>query len=452
MYRKLCTVSSTFSKVHDYFVGDQIGNGYFSTIHAAFSTKVKNSFAIKILHKDQFARIPRGERIIFNESILAPLLDHPNIIHIQEDIESEHQLFQVMNFAPNKDLLNYLRHSELDPEVTIKMMDQLLSSVEYLHSLGICHRDIKLENILLTENLTPILTDFGLSSIPFENKLHNHCGSKGYVAPEAISDPQFDGYKADIWSLGVVFYIMFTRSMPFQEDNLDFESQIRALDFSRFPNEIRNMILAMWARNPSDRPAAAQCRTLSLFNQIQNRNPPPEAVVMALVNPLTEVEGDVVSRISQVMNVPIPTFMQRLNSNGTHQEKLFCILLTRKMQKLKSPVVENVFKRSYTRTSQPVRNAPLVQRHEFSISASNLLFEINRFLLPRSACITSPLSIERSIVTNTTTGDAKVTFDLTDSIENGTCVLILTTEKKSIQLSKDLLEYLRKKFPGDSDI
>lgn len=446
MYRKLCTVSSTFSKVHDYFVGDQIGNGYFSTIHAAFSTKVKNSFAIKILHKDQFARIPRGDRIIFNEKVLAPLLDHPNIIHIQEVIEGEHQLFQVMNFASNKDLLNYLRHAELNSDQTIKMMDQLLSSVEYLHSLGVCHRDIKLENILLTENLTPILTDFGLSSVPFENKLRNHCGSKGYVAPEAISSPQFDGYKADIWSLGVVFYIMFTRSMPFQEDNVDFETQISNLDFSKMPSEIRNMILAMWSMNPSDRPAAAQCRTLSLFNQLQNRNPPPEPIVMALVNPLTTVDEDVISRISQAMNIPIATFLQRLNNPGTHIEKLFCILLTRKMENLKDPNYESVFKRNFTRTSQPVRNAPLVQRNEFTASASNILHEINRFLLPRSACITSPLSVERSIVTNTTSGDSKVSIDLTDSIENGNCLLVLTAEKKSTQLIKDLVEFLCKKF------
>ena len=207
----------------------------------------------------------------------------------------------------------------------------------------------------------------------------------------------------------------------------------------------------MWSLNPADRPAAAQCRTLSLFTQIQNRNPPPEPVVMALMNPLTSIDEDVISRISQVMNVPVPTFIQRLNKPGTHVEKLFCILLSRKMEKFKDPNIESVFKRSFTRTSQPVRNAPLVQRIEFSASASSILYEINRFLLPRSACITSPLSIERSIVTNTTSGDAKVSIDLTDSIENENCLLVLTAEKKSTQLVTDLIECLRKKFKEDSE-
>ncbi|OHT15234.1 CAMK family protein kinase [Tritrichomonas foetus] len=452
MFRKRCTVSSTFSKIHDYFVGDPIGNGFFSTIHAAFSTKAKNSFAIKILLKDQIIRCPRGDRILFNEGVLAALLDHPHIVRIQEIIESKHQIFQVMQFATHKDLLTYLRHNELDLDTAIRMMDQLLSSVEYLHSLGVCHRDIKLENILLTDNLSPVLSDFGLSSIPFANKLHNHCGSKGYVAPEAISDPQFDGYKADIFSLGVVFYIMFTRSMPFQEDNLDFEAQINSLDFSRVPPDVQRLIRAMWAKNPADRPAAAQCRALPLFDRVENRTPPPQPMIMALTNPILQLDDIIVSRLSQTLHIPIATFFERVANPGPRLEKLLAILFIRKLDANSVNSTENVFKMNYSHTSQPVRNIPQMQRLDFMTSSSVIINDLNSFMMARSCCITSPLSLERSIVLNSTTGDAKIDFELNDTIKSGTCTLILTGDKRSIQLMGDLVEYLQKKFREQSVI
>lgn len=444
MFRTRCIISSTFSKIHDYFVGDTIGNGFFSTIHAAFSSKTKNCFVIKFLHKEQIHRVQRGASILFCEKILAPLFDHPHIVFIQEVIESQQQIFQVMQYATNKDLLTYLRQAELDQDTAIKMMDQLLSSVEYLHSLGVCHRDIKLENILLHDNFLPKLSDFGLASIPFTNKLRNHCGSKGYVAPEAISSPEFDGYKADIWSLGVVFYIMFTRTMPFKEDDLDFESQINKLDFAKIPSDVKALIKSMWSKNPSDRPAAAQCRLSPIFSKLTNRPPSPEPAISRLMAPITPIDENIASHISQAMNMQISTFIERISEPNPRIEKLLYILLSRKLTKFNTP--DNLFKMNFSHTSQPVGNSPQIQQLQFAVSSSDILEQINRFFLPRSACITSPLSPERSIVMNTTAGDATIQFELTDSLETKTCTLVLTADKRSSQLTKDFCDSLQKKF------
>ena len=446
MFRKRVTVSSTFSKIHDYFIGDPIGNGFFSTIHAAFGTKTKTSFAIKILLKDQITTCVRGDRIIFNESVLAPLLDHPNVIHVHEIIESKHQLFQVMQFATNKDLLSYLRHNELDYPTAIRMMDQLLAAVEYLHSLGVCHRDIKLENILLLENNNIVLSDYGLASMPFANKLQNHCGSKGYVAPEAISAPQFDGYKADIFSLGVVFYIMFTRNMPFQEDNLDFQTQINNADFSHVPPQIQPLIRAMWSLNPIERPAAAQCRSLPIFQNIEDRTPQPDNIIMLLTNPILQLDDNVVSRLSQATKIPIPTFLERVAMQGPRPEKLLSILLTKKIEKSRVLIPKNIFKNQNSYTSQPVKNISQFARLDFLTSSPVIMDEFNNFMYAKSCCITSPLSQERSIVLNSTTGDSKIEFDISDKVTSGCCTLVLTADKRSVQIMGELIEHLQKKF------
>lgn len=96
----------------------------------------------------------------------------------------------------------------------------MLSGIDYLHKLRICHWDLKPENLLLTSNGLVKIVDFGLSNIYAKNNLlKTACGSPCYAAPEMIAGRQYQGLKADLWSLGVILYAMVCGYLPFEDKN-----------------------------------------------------------------------------------------------------------------------------------------------------------------------------------------------------------------------------------------
>lgn len=104
-----------------------------------------------------------------------------------------------------------------------KWFRQLTLAVQYLHTLDIVHRDIKCENIVITENFIVKLTDFGFSKFINRSKRLNcntYCCSMPYAAPEVLSKHPYDGKSSDIWSLGVVLYVMLNKKMPFNNKNI----------------------------------------------------------------------------------------------------------------------------------------------------------------------------------------------------------------------------------------
>jgi 5'-AMP-activated protein kinase catalytic alpha subunit len=99
-----------------------------------------------------------------------------------------------------------------------------MSAVDFCHSRGVYHRDLKPENLLLDENENLKVSDFGLSALPEQFKqdglLHTTCGTPAYVAPEIIAKKGYDGAKADIWSCGVILFVLMAGYLPFQDANL----------------------------------------------------------------------------------------------------------------------------------------------------------------------------------------------------------------------------------------
>lgn len=149
------------------------------------------------------------------------MMRHPNIIQLYELIESRKYLFLVMEYCPNGELFDYIvRKERLQVDEACRFYQQLVSGVQYLHSLGIVHRDLKPENMLLDEQYNIKIVDFGLSNTyNAGDRLRTACGSPCYAAPEMVLGKLYDPLAIDLWSSGVILYAMLTGYLPFEDNN-----------------------------------------------------------------------------------------------------------------------------------------------------------------------------------------------------------------------------------------
>jgi len=200
--------------------GKQLGSGAFSVVKEATHKKNGEKVAIKIIKKTTVA----GEDIKLLRREIANLktLDHPNIMKLFEVYEDKDQFYLVMELVVGKELFDKIvergQYSEKDAS---NITRQFVSAIEYLHSKGIAHRDLKPENLLSLgsgENEVIKVADFGLSKNFGDEKMMTSCGSPGYVAPEVLECETYDK-AVDMWSIGVIIYILLVGYPPFYADN-----------------------------------------------------------------------------------------------------------------------------------------------------------------------------------------------------------------------------------------
>lgn len=142
---------------------------------------------------------------------------HPNIIQLYEVFETDEEIYIINEFAEKGELFRLVNHQyKLQEKTCARIFLQIINAVEYLHKLGISHRDLKPENILLDFDYNVKLVDFGLSNYfrPGE-LLSTACGSPCYAPPEMVAGKPYDGFISDVWSLGIIFFVMICGYLPF---------------------------------------------------------------------------------------------------------------------------------------------------------------------------------------------------------------------------------------------
>ncbi|XP_039184701.1 testis-specific serine/threonine-protein kinase 3 isoform X2 [Crotalus tigris] len=208
---------------HGYQMGKTIGEGTYSKVKEAFSKKHQRKVAVKIIDKlggpEEFI-----ERFLPRELQIVKRLDHKNIIRVYEMLEStDGKIYLVMELAENGDVFDCVLQGGPLPESRAKaLFRQLVEAIRYCHSCGVAHRDLKCENALL-QGLNLKLTDFGFAKLLPKNRKElsqTFCGSTAYAAPEVLQGVPHDSRKGDVWSMGVVLYVMLCANLPFDDTDI----------------------------------------------------------------------------------------------------------------------------------------------------------------------------------------------------------------------------------------
>ncbi|KAL2333054.1 hypothetical protein Fmac_014267 [Flemingia macrophylla] len=266
-----------------YELGRLLGQGTFGKVYYARSAITNQSVAIKVIDKDKITKTGQSEQIKREISIMR-LARHPNIIHLFEVMANKNKIYFVMEYAKGGELFNKVAKGKLKEDVAHKYFKQLINAVDYCHSRGVYHRDIKPENILLDENGNLKVSDFGLSALVVSKRqdglLHTPCGTPAYVAPEVIKRKGYDGTKADIWSCGIVLFVLLAGYLPFHDPNLiEMYRKISKAELNCpnwFPPEVCNLLSMMLDPNPDTRIPMSTIRECGWFKKgpnIKNKRP-----------------------------------------------------------------------------------------------------------------------------------------------------------------------------------
>ncbi|KAF8397131.1 hypothetical protein HHK36_016038 [Tetracentron sinense] len=206
-----------------YELGRLLGCGAFAKVFHARNTRTGQSVAIKAISKQ---KIVKGGLMshIKREITIMRRMRHPHIVKLFEVLATKTKIYFVMEFVKGGELFAKVAKGRFSEDLSRRYFHQLISAVGYCHSHGVFHRDLKPENLLLDENGDLKVSDFGLSAltdqIRHDGLLHTLCGTPAYVAPEILGKKGYDGAKVDIWSCGIILYVLNAGYLPFNDPNL----------------------------------------------------------------------------------------------------------------------------------------------------------------------------------------------------------------------------------------
>ncbi|XP_007253283.3 serine/threonine-protein kinase SIK1 isoform X1 [Astyanax mexicanus] len=241
-----------------------LGKGNFAVVKLARHKVTKTQVAIKIIDKTRLNSSNLEK--IYREVQIMKLLNHPHIIKLYQVMETKDMLYIVTEYAKNGEMFDFLtsngRMSEAEAR---KKFWQILTAVDYCHRHHIVHRDLKTENLLLDANMNIKLADFGFGNFYKTGEpLSTWCGSPPYAAPEVFEGKEYEGPQLDIWSLGVVLYVLVCGSLPFDGESLPALRQRVTEGRFRIPffmsEDCENLIRKMLVVDPAKRITVAQIK------------------------------------------------------------------------------------------------------------------------------------------------------------------------------------------------
>eukprot|EP01101_Sappina_pedata_P008701 TRINITY_DN487_c0_g1_i1.p1 TRINITY_DN487_c0_g1~~TRINITY_DN487_c0_g1_i1.p1 ORF type:complete len:942 (+),score=436.57 TRINITY_DN487_c0_g1_i1:21-2846(+) len=260
-----------------YEFGRILGRGGFSIVYEAMDLKTKEKYAVKVIDKNPPKEEGDEDEIDVLEALKREVsimrqITHPNIIKLYEAYADDDKFYLILELMPFGEELfeRVLSKGNYSERSAAKLVKQMMSAVAYLHASGIAHRDLKPENILSSgdeDNEILKITDFGLSKVFNDDKLQTSVGSPAYAAPEIFMDVESYDCSVDMWSLGVIIYVLLAGEPPFYGNNLpELINRILACKYE-FDHEIwlqispeaKDLVTNLLKKDPKERLTAAQC-------------------------------------------------------------------------------------------------------------------------------------------------------------------------------------------------
>ncbi|KAI8363796.1 kinase-like domain-containing protein [Choanephora cucurbitarum] len=249
--------------------GRFVGKGAGGSVRLIRRNTDGKTFAVKQFRK-RAPNEPEKEYVkkVTAEFCIGSTLHHINVIETLDIIQEGHHFFEIMEFAPN-DLFNIVMSGKMTREEIACCWRQLLNGVSYLQQMGLAHRDLKLDNMVLDERGIVKIIDFGCAVVnkyPHETRVHRSkgiCGSDPYIAPEQFTEPDYDARLTDLWSCAIVFICMSIRRFPWRlprpEKDQSYKNFITPSTmgadklFKMLPRESRGIIKRILTPDPAKR-------------------------------------------------------------------------------------------------------------------------------------------------------------------------------------------------------
>ncbi|KAM9000536.1 serine/threonine-protein kinase PLK3 isoform X2 [Sarcophilus harrisii] len=255
-----------------YYRGRLLGKGGFARCYEATDTSSGHTYAVKVIPQSRVAKPHQREKIL-QEIALHRSLHHRHIVRFSHHFEDEGSIYIFLEYCSRKSLAHIwkARHILLEPEVRYYLR-QVIAGLRYLHQRGVLHRDLKLGNFFITDNMELKLGDFGLAARlePQDQRKKTICGTPNYLAPEVLLR-QGHGPESDVWSLGCVMYTLLCGSPPFE--TTDLKETYRCIKQVRYtlPTYLsvcaRHLLAAILRPVPQDRPSLEEILQHDFFTK-----------------------------------------------------------------------------------------------------------------------------------------------------------------------------------------
>mmetsp|Transcript_16702 Transcript_16702/g.56981 ORF Transcript_16702/g.56981 Transcript_16702/m.56981 type:complete len:431 (+) Transcript_16702:105-1397(+) len=269
--------------VGDYELGRTLGEGTFGKVKFARHVTTNEAVAIKIIDQAMVRKDDLRE-VIKREIATMKAARHPCVVELKQVLATRDKIYIVLQLVTGGELFDVVyTNGRLTEDVARRHFQRLVDGVEFCHSKGVFHRDLKPENLLLDESGNLLISDFGLSALA-ENQeangmLQTACGTPNYVAPEVTTGKGYDGGKADIWSCGVILFMLVSGKLPFDRPNLpELFKQIRAADYSspkHFSAGLKGLLGKVLVADPERRASFEDIRGDEWFRERYTPVEPP---------------------------------------------------------------------------------------------------------------------------------------------------------------------------------
>lgn len=241
-------------KVHEQLLG---AGAYGQVFLAELKNDPSRKYAIKIMHMKKMSEHTRNQ--MREELNVLHKVDHPHVVKYVQSFEDDKYLYIIMEYIQGHDLyMNMDTNGIYSEQAAARLIYRILEAFNHIHSAGVVHRDVKPDNIMINQNGEPKIIDFGLSKDIGQSirELKTIAGSKMFMAPEII-DHTSHSFPCDMWSLGIILFMMLSGSHPFDPNNLEHEIVNDALIFlpewDRISQLAKDLIRGLLEKNPYKR-------------------------------------------------------------------------------------------------------------------------------------------------------------------------------------------------------